>query len=417
MWGVEQVSMFGVNEEEFFHVIYRFGSGKAPATGIGALGIMPVLTAYVAVEVFTLILPTWRRRRNAGPEARQPITLAAAAVTVLLIVFQGWNMAQYMGRIEDVLYPGFFGKLLVITSVAAGTLILIMAAELIRWRGLGNGYGALLATGWLFSLWDSVFPVASSQYVASGDRPIQIVATLVIGIVFFVALRWRVVQRGEVSVRFPSSSFAPLAYMGGIAALIGLIAQSQLPIEEFLFKAVTWLQRVNATTMSQLSFVAALAIIWSFAFGRPKPFAGEARPSVFTWLRATSLSLVALVLVAAAGALVGSVAEQPLGYVSVHTLIVDPIMIAITVAVILDAIEDFRARRQKLVVAWTLHDPHHADSVQRLLASDGIHAHMSASHLRALLSFFGPFVPIEVQVPPEHADVTRATLERLAAEA
>jgi hypothetical protein len=416
VWGVGQVTMFGVNDVELSHIFLK-GGGNLDQVTIGALGIMPVLTAYVVVELFTFILPTWRRRRNAGPEARQPITLAAALVTVALIVFQGWNMAQYMSRIEDVLYPGFFGKLLVITSVAAGTLILIMAAELIRWRGLGNGYGALLATGWIFSLWDSFSPVVSKQVVATVDRPMQLVATIAIAVVFFVALRWRVAQRGEVSIRFPSSSFAPLAYAGGVMALIGLIAQSQLPIETFLFRAATWLQRVNATTMSQLSFVAALAIIWSFAFARPKPFAGEARPSVFTWLRATSLSLVALVLVAAAAALVTNLAEPPPGYISVRTLLVDPIMIAITIAVVLDAIEDFRARRQKLVVAWTLHDPHHADSVQRLLASDGIHAHMSASNLRSLLSFFGPFVPIEVQVPPEHADVTRATLERLAAEA
>jgi len=177
MWGVAQVAMFGVNDAELGHIFYRNG-GNLDQVSIGALGIMPVLTAYVIVEAFTLILPTWRRRRNAGPEGRQPITLAAAAVTVLLIVFQAWNMAKYMSVVPDVLYPGMLGTALVITSMLAGTLILIIAAELIRWRGLGNGYGALLATGWLFSLWDSVFPMSTKQWVASGDRPMQIVATL-----------------------------------------------------------------------------------------------------------------------------------------------------------------------------------------------------------------------------------------------
>jgi hypothetical protein len=200
-------------------------------------------------------------------------------------------------------------------------------------------------------------------------------------------------------------------------AVIGLLAQTQLPIQEILFKAVTWLQRLNSTTLSTLSFVAALAIIWSFVFARPRRYAGEVTPSVHTWLRATALSLVVLVLVAAAAALVTSVAEMPFGYVSVRTLIVDPIMIAITVAVVRDAREDFRARRQKLVVAWTLHDPHHADVMQQQLALAGIHAHMSASNLRSLLSFFGPFVPIEVQVPPDQAVAAREKLEQLVAEA
>ncbi|HUS32113.1 MAG TPA: hypothetical protein VMZ53_26620 [Kofleriaceae bacterium] len=408
--GVAQVTMFGVNDVELTHIMARGGRRDFDFVTIGALGIMPVLTAYVVVEAFSLILPTWRRRRNAGPIARQPITLAAAIVSVLLIVFQGWNMAMYMSRIEDVLYPGFFGKLLVVTSVAAGTLILIVAAEVIRWRGLGNGYGALLATGFIGSL----IPDDFGPQIAHDDRIVQLLGIAIIAIVFFVGLRWRVSQRGEHSIRFPSSSFAPLAYAGGAVALIGLA--SQFPVEEFLFKALTWMQRVDSSAMAQLSLVAALAIIWSFAFGRPGPFGGEARPDVITWLRATSLSLVALVLVAAVSVLADSVTEPP-PFVSVRTLLVDPIMIAITVAVVMDAIADFRARREKLVVAWTLHEPHHVERVQRLLAANDIQPHMSALHLRSLLSFFGPFAPIEVQVPLAQGEQTREILERLAAEA
>jgi hypothetical protein len=179
-----------------------------------------------------------------------------------------------------------------------------------------------------------------------------------------------------------------------------------------LIKLAMWVERARQHPFVLFALVAVLAVFWSFLLARPSPFAGQARPSVTTWARATVLSALVLVFVAATSALIGS---DSLAVVRV--VLVDPITIAITVAVLLDAFEDFRARRQKLVVAWTLHDPHHTDAVQQMLAADGIPAHMSASYLRSLLSFFGPFVPIEVQVPPEHAEAAREKLERLAAEA
>jgi hypothetical protein len=232
-------------------------------------------------------------------------------------------------------------------------------------------------------------------------------------------MRWRVRSPGEHALRFPSSSFAPLADAGGIVAFLALA--SQLPIEELLFKGMTWVQHVHTNPTSLLAMVAALSMIWAFAFARPAPFAGAARPTAMTWARATSISLVGLVLVAATSAFVtNATRDVSTGFnpsLVIDVVLVDPVMIAITVAVILDAIEDFRARRQKLVVAWTLYQPHHADLVKDMLAADGIPAHMSASYLRSLLSFFGPFVPIEVQVPTEHAQATREKLERLAAEA
>lgn len=415
LWGVSKVTLYGINTIELSYRIERVG--KPDMLSIGALGIMPVLTAYVVVEVFALLLPTWRRRRNAGPEARKPITLAAAVVTVLLVAFQAWNVAKYLGQIEGVLYPGPLGKVLVVTSLAGGTLILIIAAEVIRWRGLGNGYGALLVTGWLMALYHHLHSaVRPIDAVPRGDRIVEHVAIAVIAAVFAVALRWRVRRAGEHALRFPTASFAPLADAGGILALIVLV--SQLPLDQVLLKAVDLVQRVHTSGLMTLGLVALLAFWWSLPLGRPRAFAGAARPSWPTWTRAAALSVVVLGLVAAVALLVKTVTVSEDNPLATTTFtIVDPVMIAITVAVVLDAIEDFRARRQKLVVAWTLHDPHHADAVKTLLAADGIVAHTSASHLRALLSFFGPFVPIEVQVPAEHAEATREKLERLAAEA
>lgn len=50
-------------------------------------------------------------------------------------------------------------------------------------------------------------------------------------------------------------------------------------------------------------------------------------------------------------------------------------------------------------------------SARRALA--GIPCHLSAGHLRTLLAFFGPFVPIDVRVATEHVPAAQARLLEL----
>jgi hypothetical protein len=82
-------------------------------------------------------------------------------------------------------------------------------------------------------------------------------------------------------------------------------------------------------------------------------------------------------------------------------------------AVVLDLIDDLRARRGDLVVAWPLHQPHHAELVRRTLADAGIPCHLASSHLRTLLAVFGPYAPIDVLVPAGSADEARGKIAGL----
>jgi hypothetical protein len=323
---------------------------------IGALGITPFVTAAVIVELFAVLIPQWRPRRHGGADARIPLTLATGFVTIALICLQGWFMARYLDAAEMINH-GVVSYILVIGSVAGGTMILLAAAAIVRWRGLGNGYGALYAVGFLTTLHT---PVLTMQHAA----------LLIIAIIFGVALRWRVAHR-----RIPSSSIAPLADAGGVIAIVALL--SLLPIAETLQRAVDWSVYLRGHALPFVGLIAILTYVWSFAF---------ARPVNDGWWRATVSSAVMLAVV---------------GGVVVYSG-VDAIMIGITTAWLLDAYDDLRARRGKLVIAWTLHAPHFADAAEDALAAQGIPCHMASSNLRALLSFFGPFVPIDVLVPVEH---------------
>jgi hypothetical protein len=82
-------------------------------------------------------------------------------------------------------------------------------------------------------------------------------------------------------------------------------------------------------------------------------------------------------------------------------------------AVVLDVIDDLRARRVTLDRVWSLQQPQHADLVVRALDDIGIPCHLGSANLRTVLAFFGPFAPIDVYVAPEHAPAARVRLREL----
>jgi hypothetical protein len=335
---------------------------------IGSLGITPYVTAAVLVELLAVLIPQWRARRHGGADARIPITLAAALATIALICMQAWFIAKYLDAAEMIDH-GYLSYIRVVGSLAGGTMILLAAAAIVRWRGLGNGYGALYAVGFVMTM---RMPVISMQHVG----------LVVIALVFGVALRWRVAHR-----RIPSSSIAPLADAGGAIAIVALL--SLFPIAEVMQRAVDWSVYLRGHTLPFVGLIVILTYAWSFAF---------ARPVNDGWWRATVTSAALLALIGIVVADTG----------------VDAIMIGITTAWLLDVYADLQARRQKLVIAWTLHAPHFADAAEDALAAQGIPCHMASSHLRALLSFFGPFVPIDVLVPVEHHAAASNLLATLA---
>lgn len=346
---------------------------RGEEVSIGSLGITPFVTAAVLIELFAVLIPQWRARRHGGADARMPITLVTALVTIVLICLQAWFIAQYLDAAEMINH-GYLSYVLVIGSLAGGTMILLAAAAIVRWRGLGNGYGALYAFGFALTLRDHwSAPLVSGEHVLGG------VGLVVIGVVFGIALRWRVAHR-----RIPSSSIAPLADAGGAIAIVALL--SLLPIAETLQRAVDWSVYLRGHALPFVGLIVILTYVWSAVF---------ARPVNDGWWRATVLSAVVL-------AIVGGVVASTTHIVPGGAFLVDATMIAITTAWLLDAYGDLQARRQKLVIAWTLHAPHFADAAEDALAAQGIPCHMASSHLRGLLSFFGPFVPIDVLVPVEH---------------
>jgi hypothetical protein len=404
-----KIPVLGIDYEELSDVL---GGPTGGMFRIGMLGLMPIVTAYILVELIALVIPGWRRRRHAGSEARAPLDHAVIALTFALLVFQSWTILKYL----EALGSGYGmseitlgSRVLVVGSLLAGTALFAGVAKLIRHHGLGNGYGVLLASSWLIHggwPWVKLMPLGSSEHVIGG------VTLLVVAIPIAMALRWRVGAVGEAALRVPTSGVSPISDAGGLVVLVGLLTTLPLPgVTENALEGISYIGRHLSVVIALLL---AVTVIWSWAFARPRVTAslatrvGLSPVSPRTFWRATALSASVLLFLFVPTLLPGFTQ-------AFYKDLMNPLTIGIVVAVGLDILDDLRARRVALEPAWSLQHAQHADLVAHDLASAGIPCVLASANLRTLFAFFAPFVPIDVLVPAEHVPAARVRIAALLA--
>jgi hypothetical protein len=412
LYAVTSKFVLGINAEEVELIMTgRLVRSTIEQISLGALGIMPVINAFIFVEVLALIVPGWRRRRHAGPDARAPITAAVVITAGTLLFLQAWFITQFLyglGRSgAEVLPPGGAPQMLVIGSLMFGTLVLAGVAALIREHGFGNGYGVLIASGWLLHLADLYWYTPKE---VDTNIVIALVTAIAIAIPIITVLRWRIARLGEPPLRLPTSGIAPLGEVGGLVVLLAVL--SKFPLEDLTVKLYDWTIVARTHHLVLIGLVVTLGLLWSFAFARPAitrrlaERVGLVAPSRATWWSATGLSIALLLLVGAAS--LATTSLRPMA-----GTIIDAMTVAMIAAVGLDIIDDVRARRVDLLRVWSLHQAQYADLVVRALDDAGIPCHLSSANLNTLLAFFGPFAPIDVWVSAEHAPAARERLREL----
>lgn len=396
--GLAMLSLPGVNDIEL-EAVMRGHHADLP-TSVIALGLSPIITAFGLVELVALAIPRLRKLRH-SPRGRIALGKAAAATTLAIVLLQGYFVAVYLealsrGGYYIVFHPGLAFRLLVMATLAGGTLVLAVVAGMIREHGLGNGYGVLVLSGWLIALAHGPFSFAYA---------LGLVATIAIAGLAVAVLLWRIGGEREAQLRVPSSGLAPLADAGAIIVLL----LSTLGIGSLLPDSLAgWVMALHGRAALALGLAVVLVPVWSWIYARPSlvaPLAaraGLAPPSTATWARATAVSavfVVAVGVIAHLAELVGS-----------H---VDPVLAVVATAVILDVIGDARAHRRRLEPAWVLHQIQYAGIIERTLVDAGIPCHLHASNLRTVLAFFGPFAPVIVLVPVELASEARIKIAAL----
>jgi hypothetical protein len=389
VWLGAQIVLPGVNRNEFVH-IFAYGGSRSISTGelqvllsVFALGMGPLVNAFLLVELAALVVPSWRPLRHGGPTGRRALGRATAYLAVVLAAVQAYFIASYLQALSDggveLFAGGLKSRLLVVLTLIGGTMILVWLIAGICQRGLGNGFAVLLLLGCVSSVrWQEIPPTANA-FVAIGA------AVLVIGIAAML------LDARPGRIPWPASGLLPLSYLNALAALFS--ALSALGVREI------WLPElpIDGGGVAMLAVVG-FTLLWAYVFARPS-LSGASRSEWWTAALVSMLALTAVLVTTSRAREVVTDAES----------LLDPWKLVLATAIALDLFDELVARRRVLVPVWPLHAPLRIHEVRERLTAAGIEHHLQSRRLRTLLWFFGPHVPIMVLVPPDDA----ANAERL----
>lgn len=384
--------------------------GATDQLGILTLGLGPVISAFVLVEIAALLIPSWRRRRHGSAAERATLTRAAMWLAAALAVLQGAMIAVGLARMDTpmgplVENPGMAFVLFTTLTLAAGSFLIVWIASLISRFGIANGFAAILSVGVVYAvagafwmMW-SLFQLGQVSLLGTLIQTgIHVVVVALAGI----ALR----QRGATPL--PASGLIPINLFAGVA----LFAATFLAFSEFTVELANVVHPGGWVYESlQFVFIVACTPLFVRLFHPPARMAALhqrpvplIRPVVLTMAFLLALAFLALV-------------GQQLGSVG----LVVPLVAA--VAAVEDVLREarMRATHSDLVSVWPLHALYAIEPVVDALGAAGIPAHPRGVHFRSLFQFFAPYLPVEILVPRASADeaerIVREVLARTGASA
>src|SRR3989441_8086823 len=163
-----------------------FTGGALEHCAVGALGIMPYISATIIIQLLTAVIPTLSKlaREEGG---RTKLIQYGRYLTVLLCLGQGLFMATQWEHPEGIFGQGigqlvlyseshiWFYRLQTVLILTTGTMLLMWLGEQITERGIGNGVSLVITIGILarlpqaaFSLKDMFFPPTGEAHFNFG---------------------------------------------------------------------------------------------------------------------------------------------------------------------------------------------------------------------------------------------------------
>ena len=136
------------NQKGLLGMFNVFAGGAISRMAIFALGIMPYISSSIIVQLLTGVSDYFKNLKNQGELGRKKITQLTRYGTVLLATVQGYGLSVGLESSADlVINPGAFFKITTVSTIVAGTVLLMWLGEQITQRGIGNGISLIIFSG------------------------------------------------------------------------------------------------------------------------------------------------------------------------------------------------------------------------------------------------------------------------------
>ncbi|MFV0464439.1 MAG: preprotein translocase subunit SecY [Lachnospiraceae bacterium] len=203
-----QIPIPGVNHEVFsswfdsqnsdaFSFFDAITGGSFYQMSIFALSITPYITSSIIMQLLTIAIPKLEELQKDGEEGRKKIVEITRYLTIGLALIESAAMAIGFGRSGYLEAFNAINVIMVVTTLTAGSAVLMWIGERITEKGVGNGISIVLVINILSRLPDD-FASLYEQFIY-GKTPARAVlaAVIVIGIIVLVVVFVVLLQGAE----------------------------------------------------------------------------------------------------------------------------------------------------------------------------------------------------------------------------
>ncbi|HSQ42099.1 MAG TPA: preprotein translocase subunit SecY [Fibrobacteraceae bacterium] len=203
---------FAQNSNNLWGLYDAFTGGAFAKATIFALGIMPYITASIAIQLMGSVIPTIQMLQKEGMEGRAKLNQWTRYFTVILAALQSWGISVWLSNIRvsvdglqgaSVLLDSFNSgagnigfRLLATLTMTTGTVFIMYLGEQITARGIGNGISLIIFAGIVANL-----PLAVTreweQFMA-GNSPLMteiLIIGVVVAIITFIVFMEQAIRR------------------------------------------------------------------------------------------------------------------------------------------------------------------------------------------------------------------------------
>src|SRR5690348_11825143 len=154
--GIDPAAMAALYQTQSGGILDVFNTSSGGALerfSIVALGVMPYITASIAVQLGATLYGPWQARRDGGETGRKKLNQYTRYLTVMHTLVQGYRGTRGLESqslrqgISAVVQPGLLFGLAGTVSLVGGTLCLMWIGEQITSRGIGNGVSLIIMAG------------------------------------------------------------------------------------------------------------------------------------------------------------------------------------------------------------------------------------------------------------------------------
>jgi len=251
--GVDATKLTETGDGGLFGLLNMFSGGALSNASVFALGIMPYISASIAIQLLTIALPYFQKMQKDGEAGRKKLNQITRILTIFVTAAQGFTYLQVTIPTEAIMVDPWFFRLYGVAILVGGTMLCMWLGEKITDKGIGNGISMLIMIGIV-----SRFPSALLQEATSRGMSgallfiIEVVALffVVMGAVMVVqAVRRIPVQyakqvvgartsavggeRQYIPLKLNASGVMPIIFAQALMFIPGLVAQSFADKSEF----------------------------------------------------------------------------------------------------------------------------------------------------------------------------------------